>query len=469
MEGLRVAASHGLWVFWLSYAGLLIGVLAVIGGLQDKTGKKDTNPIVTLIVFGALFAVFSPVLRSVWAVVTALMHWPTLLAFFEAMGSGAIIWGVPGLLLGALVPMLRRAGRSPQSWALIGYGAAALLVLASVLTRNAWPLLPGLIALGSGVLFRRGMPVKEFWPFAALCVAIGVSGAMSVAQKITFQGVLKNLHTIDELRPALPTPPPAQAEAPLIKRLPESDLALAPIRPQPSLESQRLIDALSQPDRVHPLTLPRPGDMKAPPGGAFEDKSPKISPFLNDSSKSPEVNQQDMQALVDAIAKGRGDKPAVPAGAPAATLPVHPAEPQPATITAPKVEAPVAKNEAAGATNTKAPEEKKESPEDAAKALEVSIAGSVGFWTTVGLLACWSMWEREEAELVHASSEKVAPIEPAVEVHDQPVADDPHEAEAELPQGSSGAQASSGELVDGELAVKVNNQRVPDDLHGVDM
>jgi hypothetical protein len=34
--------------------------------------------------------------------------------------------------------------------------------------------------------------------------------------------------------------------------------------------------------------------------------------------------------------------------------------------------------------------------EESARALEIAITGSVGFWITVGLLACWSSFERQE-------------------------------------------------------------------------
>lgn len=70
--------------------------------------------------------------------------------------------------------------------------------------------------------------------------------------------------------------------------------------------------------------------------------------------------------------------------------PAAPAVEEPATESAEKKEAPEPEKHDA--------EPGEETPEEAAKALEISIAGSVGFWITVGLLACWSMWEREEEE-----------------------------------------------------------------------
>jgi hypothetical protein len=34
----------------------------------------------------------------------------------------------------------------------------------------------------------------------------------------------------------------------------------------------------------------------------------------------------------------------------------------------------------------------------AAQALEIAITGSVGFWITVGLLACWSIHDHKNQE-----------------------------------------------------------------------
>lgn len=421
MTGLRIAATHGLWVFWLSYGGLLIVAVAAVGFLSERSQKnKETNPIAKLIIFGTLFAVFSPILRSVWAVLTLLMTQKALHAFFGAMGLGAIIWGVPGLLLGALVPLLRRAGRKPESWALIGYGSAALLIAASLLTWHVWPLLPAAIALGSGLLFRRGMPVKEFWPFAALCVAIGVSGAMSVTQKITFAGVLGRLHTLDEIQPALPTPEVAQA-SPLLRKPVERMM----FSPQVSLqESQDLIDSMARQggEQPHPQLLAAPRHLTLQPHTEFNKKTEEASPLASTPAQDKfKISPQEMQALLEALRKERIQKQETAA----LLAPPTPAAEQ-KELAAPPAEESVAKTEPV--RERVASEEKKEgshtekagaegeeleSPEDAAKVLEISIAGSVGFWTTVGLLACWSMFERENEEAEHMHSPSGEPTEVA--------------------------------------------------------
>ncbi|WP_158787393.1 hypothetical protein [Granulicella sp. L46] len=264
-ELLRLAGKRGLPFFWCCYAGLVVVLLILVPLREHRAVRKNFSGFFNIVIFGVLYCIFNPIVRSIWAVLVQLNQhksWPDV---FGAVLLGAAVWGIPGLLLGGLVPLLKRAGRNPQSWAFIGYGAAALLILASILTGARWPIIPALVALLSGLLFQRGMPVKQFWPFAALCVAIGISGATSVSQRFTFSGVLIKLHHIDEL-------------------------------------------TLRPPDASHRVA----------------QASPKA---CEDSEKA----------------------------------------------------------------------------EKDAKVLEIAITGSVGFWTTVGLLACWSLYEREHP----AKSEQV--------------------------------------------------------------
>jgi hypothetical protein len=282
VELLRVAANRSLPLFWFCYLGLFL-VIAVLLALQKRwTDRGFLTTLIFFLLLGLLFGALNPIVRSIWAVLTQLMHHDSLFNLLDAVFLGAVVWAIPGLLLGGLVPLLKRAGRNPQSWAFIGYGAVALLILACLLTQHVWPLIPAVIALFSGLLFHRGMPVKEFWPFAALCVAIGISGAMSVSQKLTFSGVLLNLHHIDELQLPLP--------------------------------------------------------------GAQPTVLPHAAPTLLDDPRSIGLTDDQIGLLQK---HGLDDR------------------------------------------------EKAEEAEKNARILEIAIAGSVGFWTTVGLLACWSMYEHE--------------------------------------------------------------------------
>jgi hypothetical protein len=248
VELLRVAANRSLPLFWFCYLGLFL-VIAVLLALQKRwTDRGFLTALIFFLLLGLLFGALNPIVRSIWAVLTQLMHHDSLFNLLDAVFLGAV----------------------------------ALLILACLLTQHVWPLIPAVIALFSGLLFHRGMPVKEFWPFAALCVAIGISGAMSVSQKLTFSGVLLNLHHIDELQLPLP--------------------------------------------------------------GAQPTVLPHAAPTLLDDPRSIGLTDDQIGLLQK---HGLDDR------------------------------------------------EKAEEAEKNARILEIAIAGSVGFWTTVGLLACWSMYEHE--------------------------------------------------------------------------
>jgi len=249
-----------------------------------ETNRSNSNGLIlNVFIFGLIYCILIPIVQSVWAVLQQLAKNKSWHDILGAIYLGAVVWAVPGLLLGGLVPLLKRAGRNPQSWAFIGYGAAALLIVARILIGVRWPIIPAVLALISGLLFQRGMPVKQFWPFAALSVALGVSGAMSVWQEFTFSGVLIRLHRIDELHPKPPEAPPIPASALY------------------SLTSVQIGQAIRTYASQHPAARP----------------------------KAPETDN-DLTKL-----------------------------------------------------------------DQNAKLLELAISGSVGFWITVGLLACWSMYERE--------------------------------------------------------------------------
>jgi hypothetical protein len=204
VELLRDAAYIGKPFFWLCYLALYVALALMVRWRQHVARSSNSVGALNLVICGLLYCIFNPIVLAIWSVLKEMMHREPLGDLVLAVLLGAVVWAIPGLLLGGLIPLLKRAGRSPRSWAMIGYGAGALLIVISTVSRNAWPVLPAVIAVGSGLLFQRGMPVREFWPFAALCVAIGISGAMSVSQAFTFSEVLYRLHKIDDLRPTRP-------------------------------------------------------------------------------------------------------------------------------------------------------------------------------------------------------------------------------------------------------------------------
>ena len=299
LELLQLAATSSQTLFWLCYVGMMAAMAILLGTQKRWKTIVGFNLAFRVLLLGLTYGVLSPVVRSIWVVLMQLLKAEARNDLFDAVLLGAVIWAIPGLLLGGLVPLLKRAGHNPQSWAFIGYGASLLLILAYLLTGAVWALIPAAVALGSGVLFHRGMPVKEFWPFAALCVAIGISGAMSLSQKLTFDGVLLALHHIDELQPpdALKTDQEKVQER----------AAQAQLKLQQERVGAAIVASMTPADLQYLFAVEKDADAREA-----------------DRKKQEELERQ-----------------------------------------------------------------------RAAKILEIAITGSVGFWVTVGLLACWSMYERE--------------------------------------------------------------------------
>lgn len=115
----------------------------------------------------------------------------------------AVVWGVPGLLLGILVPYLRKPSENPKVWALAAWIAALLLVLFLRAVQLKWVLLFGTLLALIGLAFWRGIPMEEYWPLIALCVATPVLGGTKLTQGATF------LH-VQDLSNVLVSEPPLE-------------------------------------------------------------------------------------------------------------------------------------------------------------------------------------------------------------------------------------------------------------------
>jgi hypothetical protein len=300
---LILARKVSVWFFWLAFAAEL--TLLIWDPLSSNDRNAELNKWVERIRWGVLI---STVGIFCYAMFEALHPWNALL---KAIALAAISWALPGMLLGAFVPLLRPL--HPRLWAFIGYGSALTLILAtllrwrsevllhpdlSLMANVSWPakvsVLAALAAALAGLLFDRGISVRDFWPLAALCVAVGMCGATSITQRLT-----------------LP-------------------------------REVALLDSI-----MH----------------------------SNSSSSAPQETQEERDRIaleVRALELSAGPTPAPSAAAarvnPAGPTPVH------------KIAEPAQYDEAS------------------ARELQVAISGSVGFWITVGMLACWSIEELDEEE-----------------------------------------------------------------------
>jgi hypothetical protein len=128
-----------------------------------------------------------------------------------------VVWLAPGVVLGALVPLIRRAVEHPQTWGVVSLvSAVALLVLTLVRLKVAdWITSRGLLVavcfvllLLGGWLFRsRGARLLDYWPFAALSMATLAYVCIASLQYTTF-GVIGQMHAIlsSPLLPPVPAP-----------------------------------------------------------------------------------------------------------------------------------------------------------------------------------------------------------------------------------------------------------------------
>jgi hypothetical protein len=209
---LILARKVSIWFFWLGFAAEL--ALLIWEPFSSDKRSAEFNKWLQRIRMGILI---STVGIFGYALFKALHPLPALM---EAIAVAAISWSVPGILLGALAPLLRQSASQPRRWAFIGYGAALMSVLASlVMWRSQSPLpsdssaakvylLAALAAAVVGLLFDRGMSVKEYWPLAALCVAVTMCGFTSVTVDLTLPGEVTLLDKIMQSDP----PPSVQKE-----------------------------------------------------------------------------------------------------------------------------------------------------------------------------------------------------------------------------------------------------------------
>ena len=83
--------------------------------------------------------------------------------------STAVVWCLPGLVLGATVSHLERPSENRQIWGFVAAGVAVLLAWAG---RHGVAIVLGVVAL----LFLARVPIERFWPLLALSSALVVFG-----------------------------------------------------------------------------------------------------------------------------------------------------------------------------------------------------------------------------------------------------------------------------------------------------
>jgi hypothetical protein len=207
VESLRAMVSGHSWVSLvcsLVFSALLKGVALF--------GQHPAGPLVVVIV--AIAAVIVLVKNKVWlpAWIIGLGAGVTIMApllvnldaVFQLLLRAAIVWCVPGLVLGAMSPLLRVTSEKekPKAWASIAFASALVLFILTLLRfkHSWWLLAPTLLFVAIGIALRKASRADDYWLPMAAALAVLVGGLMLGIQNVaTFAGVYDTMHRITTL------------------------------------------------------------------------------------------------------------------------------------------------------------------------------------------------------------------------------------------------------------------------------
>jgi hypothetical protein len=188
-------AIMGLLKLWLwSIAGkaidLAVFVLVVLSGVRFNEWRPFG-----IVVAGVIVGVVAPLFVDFGDVAKL-----ALLA--------AVVWVVPGLVLGLAAPLLDRPSDRANWWSAI---ATALGIVVAVITALRWQylglqqnaifVLLAVAFFAVALLFTRFRNIQEFWPALALCLSAIATGLtlLLVTHTVSFHSVLAEVNAVNAL------------------------------------------------------------------------------------------------------------------------------------------------------------------------------------------------------------------------------------------------------------------------------
>lgn len=144
-------------------------------------------------------------------------------------GLMAYLWAVPGVLLGALTPWLKRPAGYPKLWGTVAFGAAVVLVIGAVAI--PWFILPALAFAAVGFWFLWGIQVEQYWAVLALSVATNVFGATHIVTRADFFHIQRDSFELTKIPVQVFSyrDPVVDRIAEALRQLRESDAASKPL------------------------------------------------------------------------------------------------------------------------------------------------------------------------------------------------------------------------------------------------
>jgi hypothetical protein len=182
-------------------APLIVVALMIGGGIIGI--REKAGPIAWLGVFAGIALTM-----------TALV--PSLGGLFLLLVRTGLIWAIPGIVLGALVPLLERPAEVPKWWSSVAFAAAIMLVVitASRLEGRWWLLVPAAGVFATGIFVWRTGQVQACWPMLAVSVATIVCGVVIALQHFaTFGAVLSDTYDLSHLPDRISIAFPADTSA----------------------------------------------------------------------------------------------------------------------------------------------------------------------------------------------------------------------------------------------------------------
>lgn len=211
-----------------------VGALRLLFEWLSSLLGERWGPIVALVVSIGL-AVWSLRTSVKWpAVVIGVVFAIPLLGgagyLFKLGAAVAMVWALPGIVLGAMIPWLSTPSRYPALWGFVAFIAALILVGLAWAARQA-PLAAGvLVSFGLAfgavavALFWRGGAIERYWPILAMSVAVNVFGGTHLMQGIDFFNIQKEAYFFSRsplltVQPRLQLPDPGLRLAELSRQL----------------------------------------------------------------------------------------------------------------------------------------------------------------------------------------------------------------------------------------------------------
>ena len=427
-------------------------VLGAMFGTAAITMRKDSGWFPITLLLTAIGLVMAPMLPAIGGVGILLVR-------------TAVVWALPGVVLGGLVPLLEWPAARARWWSVVAFAAAIVLIVLTLarLEGRWWLLVPaaGIVATG-GFVWRTGR-VDACWPMLAVSVATVICGSLMILQQFaSFSGVLDTLYDLDSLPDRISAAAPAHAptgwESPELKAFLNSISSSGVSGQSRSDAWSRLVSGLSatdfdrakaQADAEAALkTLSTLGgdreslkktvdhhvqvlaDLRAGMTAAFAPKAPFHARVEYVATTPATLNQlgQDARTSLDDIRQVI--KPIRAVQQPYDTLGIRALVAQSGTSTLPEPDASKVRVWKAsqdlldaltpyesrlvalvGESNDSNPPSeiaafKKEfdvraaaTYGDVCRDLELGLAGSFGFWATLGLLAGWALYRRDTPEV----------------------------------------------------------------------